>query len=73
MNMFHTEFHKGLLDKMTAQCRNSSCRALASIMQIEKEEDYDFVPYVWGTDIKMRMDSPWYFVFLLLGYIFYHF
>lgn len=70
MNMFHTEFHKGLLDKMTAECQNSSCRALASIMHIEKEEDYDFVPYVWGTDIKMRMDSPWYFVFLLLGIFF---
>ena len=70
MNMFHTEFHKGLLDKMTAECQNSSCRALASIMHIEKEEDYDFVPSVWGTDIKMRLNSPWYIVIFLLGLFF---
>ena len=70
MNMLHSEFHNDLLDKMTAECRNSSCRALASIMHIEKEEDYDFVPCVWGTNIKMRMNSPWYFVFLLMGIFF---
>lgn len=70
MNMFHSKFHEELRNEQMAEGQASSRRALARIMYIEKIERYDFVSRVWGTNIKIRMSSPLYVVFLLIGIFF---
>ena len=70
MNMFHEKFYKELREKQMAAHQSSSCRGLARIMHIEKEQNYDFVSRVWGTSIKIQMSSPLYVVFLLIGIFF---
>ena len=70
MNMFHSKFHEDLRNEQMAEDQTSSRRALARIMYIEKIERFDFVSRVWGTNIKIRMSSPLYVVFLLIGIFF---
>ena len=46
---------------------NDKFRAEQRKMLIEKEENYDFVPHVWGLGFRVKMNSFIYIVFLLLG------
>lgn len=70
MNMFHDKFYKELREEQMAADQSCSCRGLARIMHIEKEQNYDFVARVWGTSIKIQMNSPLYVIFLLIGIFF---
>ena len=71
MNTHHHTYYTALRKKqLNAYKKNTSRQALARILHIEKKEQYDFIPHVAFTHIKIHMDSPLYVIFLLLGVFF---
>ena len=57
MDYYHHKFYK----------RHVSCQ---TERLIQEDDDYNFVPCVWGLDIKVKMNSVIYSLFLLLGIFF---
>ena len=57
MDYYHHKFYKQEVSCQTA-------------MPIQEEDDYNFVPCVWGLGIKVKMNSVIYSLFLLLGIFF---
>ena len=57
MDYYHHKFYK----------RHVSCQ---TAMLIQEDDDYNFVPRVWGLGIKVKMNSVIYSLFLLLGIFF---
>ena len=70
MNTYHQMYYASLRKIQLSPHKNHSQHALARIMHIEKKEQYDFVPHVAFTHIKIQMDNPLYVIFLLLGIFF---
>lgn len=61
------KFHKRIKAIQLKNTHNDKFRAEQRKMLIEKEENYDFVPHVWGLGFGVKMNSFIYIVFLLLG------
>ena len=70
MNTYHQTYYASLRKTQLSPHKSHSQHALARIMYIEKKEQYDFVPHVAFTQIKIQMDNPLYVIFLLLGIFF---
>ena len=70
VNSLHYHFVRESHHQQISQYETASKIALASMSKIEKEKHYDFVPRIWGSSIKIEMDSPLYVVFLLVGTFF---
>lgn len=71
MNAHHQKYTRQSRRKQLDKFKKTASRmALAAMNKIEKEEHFDFVPRVWGTSIKIHMDSPLYIILLLVGIFF---
>ena len=70
MNAVHQKYLNQSRFEQLAKFKTASRVAHACRNRIEKEEHYDFVPRIWGTGIKIHLDSPLYIVLLLIGVFF---
>ena len=70
MNTYHHKyFAKSRRDQIT-KFKTASRMAMASMNKIEKDEHFDFIPRVWGTSIKVPVESSIYIVTMLVGIFF---
>lgn len=71
MDYYHHKFYKEHVSRPTETPefykQEVSCQ---TAMPIQEEDDYNFVPRVWGLGIKVKMNSVIYSLFLLLGIFF---
>ena len=70
MNIYHQTYYASLRKTQLSLHKSNTQYALADIFHIEKKEQYDFVPHVAFTQIKIPIDNPLYVIFLLLGTFF---
>ena len=70
MNTHHRNYLAQSRRKQRERFKTASRMAMASMNKIEKEEHFDFVPRIWGTSIKVPVESSLYIVTLLLGIFF---
>ena len=70
MNIYHQTYYASLRKTQLSSPKSNTQYTLARILHIEKKEQYDFVPHVAFTQIKIPMDNPLYVIFLLLGIFF---
>ena len=70
MNMNHSSYvYSTRIQQLGAQ-KTASRAAFAHMSKIEEEGSFHFVPRVWGTSIKIELNSPLYIILLLLGIFF---
>ena len=70
INAHHRNYFLKSRHKQRERFKTASRMAMASMNKIEKEEHFDFVPRIWGTSIKVPVESSLYIVTLLLGIFF---
>ncbi len=70
INTHHSKYIYRSRKKQLDVHKSASRMALASIQKIEKDDHFDFVPRIWGTSIKIRVDDPLYIIFLLVSIFF---
>lgn len=70
MNIYHQKYHGILRSEQLEKFRSDPSRlAFARQLVIEKEEDFDFMPHIVGTNITISIGSPLYVVILLGGLV----
>ncbi len=68
MDDYHHKFHKRLRQaQLNSEDDDDECLALQRLLLIQLEDDYNFVPRVWGMDIKVKLQSAIYVIFLIVG------
>ena len=70
MNTYHRNYFWQSRCEQLKQFKTASRMAMASMNKIEKDEHFDFVPRVWGTSIKVPVESSLYIVTMLVGIFF---
>ena len=70
MNTYHRKYLGISRQNQLTKFKTASRMAMASMNKIEKDEHFDFVPRVWGTSIKVPVESSLYIVTMLLGVFF---
>ena len=71
INLYHRNFYKRMKKDLLYGCNSASLQAFAHMQfNIEKEEEFDFIPRIPCTDIEIRVDGPLYAFLLLLGVFF---
>jgi hypothetical protein len=70
MNTYHRKYFANLRSDQLTKFKTASRMAMASMNKIEKDEHFDFVPRIWGTSIKVPVESSLYIVTMLLGIFF---
>ena len=70
MNTYHRKYLGIFRHNQLNKFKTASRMAMASMNKIEKDEHFDFVPRVWGTSIKVPVESSLYIVTMLLGVFF---
>ena len=66
MNTYHYNYFTNSRFQQQTKYQTASRMALASMNRIEKENHFDFVPRIWGTSIKIPVESSLYVVTLLV-------
>jgi hypothetical protein len=70
MNTYHRKYFAKLRSDQLTKFKTASRMAMASMNKIEKDEHFYFVPRVWGTSIKVPVESSLYIVTMLIGFFF---
>ena len=70
MNTYHRKYLGISRQNQLKKFKTASRMAMASMNKIEKDEHFDFVPRVWGTSIKVPVESSLYIVTMLVGVFF---
>ena len=70
INCEHKEYLKQSRYERRNKPHTASIQAHARLTKLEKDDHYDFVPRIWGSSIKVHLDSPIYVLLLLLGILF---
>lgn len=70
MNTYHRNYFVQSRHEQLKKFKTASRMAMASMNKIEKDEHFDFVPRVWGTSIKVPVESSLYIVTMLVGIFF---
>ena len=70
MNTYHRNYFEQSRREQLTKFKRASRMAMASMNKIEKDEHFDFVPRVWGTSIKVPVESSLYIVTMLVGIFF---
>ena len=70
MNTYHRKYLGISRQNQLTKFKTASRMAMASMNKIEKDEHFDFVPRVWGTSIKVPVESSLYIVTMLVGVFF---
>lgn len=70
MNTHHHRYFTQSRDQQLTKYKTSSRMALACMNKIEKDQHFDFVPRIWGSSIKIPVQSPLYVVMLFVGLFF---
>ena len=71
INTYHQNYYKHMRNQQLKRFEASASRySIARQLVIEKEEEYDFLPRVVGTNITISMGSTLYVFFLLIGLFF---
>lgn len=69
MNLKHLKYFIKLRERQIARFKTASRKALANLLRIEKDSSFDFLPCIWGTNVKIQVDDPFYIILLLLNII----
>jgi hypothetical protein len=72
INTYHDNFYNCMKRNFPGGYKDAGQKAIArtQFKTIEKEEGYNFVSHIIGTDIEIRVNGPLYAIFLLLGLFF---
>ena len=70
MNTYHRNYFVQSRHEQLKKFKTASRMAMANMNKIEKDEHFDFVPRVWGTSIKVPVESSLYIVTMLVGIFF---
>lgn len=70
MNTHHRNYIHRSRSQQLEKFKTASRMAFASVNKIEKEDHFDFTPRIWGTSIKVPIDSPLYIVLLFVSIFF---
>ena len=70
MNTYHRNYFAQSRHEQLTKFKTASSMAMASMNKIEKDDHFDFVPRVWGTSIKVPVESSLYIVTMLVGIFF---
>lgn len=70
MNIDHRNYISNSRKQQLKLHKTASRRAIASLNRIEEEPQFNFVPHIVGTSIKIQVENPLYTVFLLVGFFF---
>ncbi len=70
MDSYHHQYHLKMEQAQLDPNRDEKFRAEQRAMLIQEEDNYNFVPRVWGLGIKVKMNSLIYVIFLIAGLFF---
>ncbi len=71
MNTYHQKFFNLSRNKQLKKCwGNPSRLTIAQQLEVEWEEDFDFLPRIPGTNIQISLGNPLYVILLLAGIFF---
>ena len=70
MNTYHRNYLLQSRCEQLNKFQTASRMALANMNKIEKDEHFNFVPRIWGTSIKVPVESSLYIVTMLVGIFF---
>lgn len=68
INTYHQKYYNAMRNDQLRRFKGKSTRlSLARQLRIEKEEEYDFIPRIFGSTITINIGNPLYAAFLLAG------
>ena len=68
INTYHQKYYKLMRETQLKKFWDEPSRlSLARQLYIEKNENFDFVPHIWGTQVSINVSSPLYIILLLAG------
>ena len=70
INAYHRKYRIKSRREQIKRQKTASRKAFAHINKIEEESQFNFIPRIWGTDIRIQVDNPLYVVLLLVGFFF---
>lgn len=70
INEYHQNYYNESRYQQLKKFKTASRKAMASMNNIESEDNFDFVPRIWGSSIKIKVDNPLYVIILLVSAFF---
>ena len=70
INAYHRTYRIQSRRQQIKVQKTASRKAFAHLNKIEEEGQFNFIPRIWRTDIRIQVDNPLYVVLLLVGLFF---
>lgn len=69
MNAYHSNYITQSNQQLQMYATDSR-KAFASMTKIKKDDSLDFTPRIWGTNVKIDVEHPFYIAMLLISLFF---
>lgn len=70
MNAYHSNYITRSRNQQLQKYPTDSRKTFASMTKIKKDDSLDFTPRIWGTNVKIDVENPFYIAMLLISLFF---